>query len=119
MNVRRLAPLLVLLGIAAVVGYLFVTGSAGRAERRAETAAFAVSHPGAEGTLVTLDVDGMDCPDCAKNVHDELAKVPGVVACRVDLQRHLAEVRLESKDVPPQMLVSAVSNAGYDARISR
>ena len=117
MRTRRLAILLVAVGVAVVGGYVLSAGQAGRAERRAQEAAFAVAHPGGESTLVTIDVDGMSCPDCAKSVREELSKVHGVVACRVDLARHVAEVRLESKDVAPAALLAAVSDAGYDGRI--
>ena len=115
----RIAVLFVAFGVLVVAAYLLTEGRAGRAERRIEEAAFATAHPGADGTLVTLDVDGMSCPDCAKSVKDELSKVDGVVACRVDLERHLAEVRLSRSDVPQQALLAAVSNAGYDARVQR
>ena len=117
MRAPRLAILLVAVGVLVVGGYLLSAGRAGRVERRAEQAAFAVAHPGDEGTLVTIDVDGMSCPDCAKSVREELSKVDGVVACRVDLHRHVAQVRLASKDVAPAALLAAVSDAGYDGRI--
>jgi len=117
MRAPRLAILIIAAGVLVVGGYLLSAGRAGRAERRAEQAAFAIAHPGDEGTLVTIDVDGMSCPDCAKSVREELSKVHGVVACRVDLQRQVAEVRLDSKDVAPATLLAAVSDAGYDARI--
>jgi copper chaperone len=117
MRPRRLAILLVAVGVAVVTAYVLSAGQAGRAERRAEETAFAVAHPGGDATLVTIDVDGMSCPDCAKSVREELTKVHGVVACRVDYERHVAEVRLDSKDVAPEALLAAVSDAGYDARI--
>ena len=117
MHAPRLAILVLVAGVLAVGGYVLSAGRAGRAERQAEQAAFAIAHPGDEGTLVTIDVEGMSCPDCAKSVREELSKVDGVVACRVDLDRHVAEVRLDSKDVPPATLLAAVSDAGYDARI--
>jgi copper chaperone CopZ len=115
MNPRRFAFVLVALGVVAVAAYV---GSAGRtrlAATKAQTAAFEHSHPGAK--LVTLDVDGMSCPDCAKSVGEELEKVDGVVACRVDLARQVAEVRLASTDVPNEALVAAVHDAGYVARV--
>jgi copper chaperone CopZ len=117
MRAPRLAILFVAAGVLVVGGYLLTAGRAGRAERRAEQAAFAIAHPGADGTLVTIDVEGMSCPDCAKNVREELSKVHGVVACRVDLDRHVAEVRLASRDVAPAALLAAVSDAGYDGHI--
>jgi len=119
MRNRRIPLIFLAAGVFVVAAYLLTEGHAGRAERTAEKAAFAMAHPGSEATLVTLDVDGMSCPDCAKNVKDELSKVDGVVACRVDLQRHVAEVRLARPDVPQQALLAAVSEAGYDARVEK
>ena len=118
MRTHRIAFLFVAAGILVVAAYLLSEGRAGRAERTAERAAFAVVHAGEE-TLVRLDVDGMSCPDCAKSVKEELAKVDGVVACRVDLDRQVAEVRLSRPDVPQQALLAAVSEAGYDAKVER
>ena len=116
---RRLAVLFVALGVLVVAVYVASAGRSGREERRTQEAAFASAHPGAAGTLVTLDVDGMTCPGCAKSVDEELRKVAGVTACRVDLERHVAEVRLADVDIEPQVLVAAVHDAGYDARIER
>ena len=116
---RRLAVLFVGLGVLVVAVYVASAGRSGRQERRAQEAAFASANPGAAGTLVTLDVDGMTCPGCAKSVDQELRKVAGVTACRVDLERHVAEVRLANADFEPQVLVAAVHDAGYDARIER
>ena len=119
MRSRRLPLVLVAAGVLAAFAYLLSQGHAGRAERSAEKAAFAIAHPGGDATFVTLDVDGMSCPDCAKSVKEQLAKVDGVVACRVDLDRHVAEVRLSRPDVPQQALLAAVSEAGYDAKVER
>jgi Cu+-exporting ATPase len=119
MRNRRVAFIFLAAGVLVVAAYLLSEGREGRVERNAEKAAFAVAHPGSEATLVTLDVDGMSCPDCAKSVKDELSKVDGVVACRVDLGRHIAEVRLARPDVPQQALLAAVSEAGYDAHVER
>jgi copper chaperone len=114
---RRIAALFLALGVLSLAGFLAFTASAHRAARRAEDVQFAVAHPGARGTLVTLDVEGMTCAGCAKSVGDELRKVEGVTAARVDLERHVAEVRLASTDVATADLLEAVRDAGYDARL--
>lgn len=119
MNPRRFAIVLVGLGLVAVVAYVFSAGRARVAEHRAEAAAFALAHPGGKGTLVTLDIDGMSCPDCARTVGSEIEKVHGVVACRVDLERSVAEVRLASADMPTAPLLAAVQDAGYEAKLER
>jgi copper chaperone CopZ len=119
MNVtaRRVAALCLGLGILSVVGFVVWVGGAHRAEQRAQDLQFAVAHPGGEGTLVTLAVEGMTCPDCAKSVSEELSKVAGVTAARVDLDRQVAEVRLATADVAPAALLEAVADAGYDAKV--
>jgi len=116
---RRIAALFLALGVLSLVGFLAWTASARRAERRGAEAQFAVAHPGAQGTLVTLEVKGMTCGGCAKSVSDELGKVDGVTACRVDLERQVAEVRLADAGVAPGALVRAVEAAGYHARLAR
>jgi Cu+-exporting ATPase len=116
---RRLALAFLAVGVLALGGFLAMNAAAGRAERHAADAQFAAAHPGAAGTLVTLDVGGMSCAGCAKSVGDQLGKVPGVTACRVDLERHVAQVRLANAGVAPQTLVAAVEAAGYDARFDR
>lgn len=121
LNSRHIAALCLGLGVLSLVGYLAFTASAHRAERRAQEAQFAVATSGAEAgakaTLVTLDVDGMTCQGCAKSVVEELTKVEGVAAVRVDLERHVAEVRLTGSDVASADLLEAVHLAGYDARL--
>lgn len=116
-NSRRIAALSLGLGILSLVGYLAFTASAHRAERRAQEAQFAVATSRGEATLVTLDVDGMTCEGCARSVVEELQKVEGVTAARVDLERHVAEVRLAGSDVASADLLKAVQLAGYAARL--
>ena len=116
---RRIAALFLALGVLSLVGFLAWTASARRAEHRTIEAQFAEAHPGAKGTLVTLEVKGMTCGGCAKSVSDELGKVDGVTACRVDLERKVAEVRLADSGVAPGALVRAVEAAGYHARLAR
>lgn len=116
-NSRRFAVLSLGLGILSLVGYLAFTGSAHRAERRAQEAQFAVATSGGEATLVTLEVDGMTCEGCARSVVEELQKVEGVTAARVDLGRHVAEVRLAGPEVASADLLEAVQLAGYAARL--
>lgn len=116
-NSRRIAALCLGLGILSLVGYLAFTASAHRAERRAQEAQFAVASSGAGGTLVTLDIEGMTCEGCARSVVEELQKVEGVTAVRVDFGRHVAEVQLAGSEVESADLLRAVQLAGYKARL--
>ena len=114
---RRIAALSLGLGILSVAAFVVYASGTHRNAARAGDLQFAAAHPGAEGTLVTLDVEGMTCDGCAKSVGDELRKVDGVTAAKVDLERHKAEVRLASTDVSPEALLAAVHDAGYDATV--
>ena len=58
----------------------------------------------------------MTCGGCVKTVQKVLSGVPGVEAATVDLARGQAEVRHDSQTAP-QMLVSAVEDAGFDAQV--
>jgi len=117
---RRLATVLVGAGVLSLVGFLAINPSARRAELRTRRAAFVVASSGldADGArVVRIDVEGMTCDGCARTVEEELRKVAGVTSCRVDRASQVAEVRLASADVPTDVLLAAVSDAGYEARL--
>ena len=59
-----------------------------------------------------LIVDGMMCAHCQMHVQKALADVDGVEKAEVDLEKKRATVSL-SKEVSDQMLMQAVTDAGY------
>ena len=59
-----------------------------------------------------LLVDGMMCAHCQAHVQKALAGVEGVTEAVVELESKKATVTLE-KDVPDQVLMDAVTEAGY------
>ncbi|HVL72215.1 MAG TPA: heavy metal translocating P-type ATPase [Beijerinckiaceae bacterium] len=76
----------------------------------------AVEQAGYHARLRTdeLDIAGMTCASCVGRVERALARVPGVVAARVNLASERATV--EHLGVAPETLVEAVAAAGYEAR---
>jgi copper chaperone len=68
--------------------------------------------PSSEQQLTYL-VAGMTCDHCTAAVTEEVAKVAGVAAVRVDLQTKLVQVH--GSDVDPRAVVAAIDEAGYDA----
>lgn len=60
---------------------------------------------------VTLQVDGMTCGGCAKNVEKAALSVPGVKKADVDHAAGTATVTHKGADV--QALVTKISDAGY------
>lgn len=59
-----------------------------------------------------LTVDGMMCAHCQMHVQKALAAVDGVQEAAVDLEKKQATVTL-TKEVPDQVLMEAVKEAGY------
>jgi Cu+-exporting ATPase len=68
-------------------------------------------------SVVTLQVSGMSCDSCQHHVTEALASVPGVAAVAVDLPGGQATVTLLDDTVAVASLTSAVTDAGYDARL--
>ena len=119
-NVQRFAAALLGAGVLSLVLFLGFSGSARRAELKSRRAAFASVSKGLDSDgarVVRLDVEGMTCEGCAASVQEELSRVAGVTSCRVDLSSEVAEVRLASADIPTDVLLAAVHDAGYEARL--
>jgi cation transport ATPase len=64
----------------------------------------------------TLSISGMMCDHCRMHAQKALAAVDGVSAVTVVLADAKAEVTL-SKDVADEVLVKAVTDAGYEAKV--
>ncbi len=65
----------------------------------------------------TYTVLGMSCQACALNVERAVSKIAGVDAARVNLLANTLEV--ESNGVDDEIIIDAVSNAGYKALSGR
>ena len=61
-----------------------------------------------------LKVKGMMCGHCVKHVTDALSAVEGVTSVEVNLKKGRAVVALGA-EVPNEVLIAAVKEAGYDA----
>jgi copper chaperone CopZ len=64
---------------------------------------------------VTLAVSGMKCDNCVTKVDKALRGVEGVKDVNVSLKNNSAKVVLASTSVKPEMLLNAVSEAGFTA----
>ena len=63
-----------------------------------------------------LSVEGMMCQHCVAHVKKALEGVEGVEEAVVDLDSNSATAKL-SADVADQMLVDAIVDAGYEAKV--
>ncbi|HYO84332.1 MAG TPA: heavy-metal-associated domain-containing protein [Bryobacteraceae bacterium] len=67
-------------------------------------------------TTRTLTIDGMSCDNCVQHVTRALENIPGL---RVEnVQIGSARISSEVDSVSDQQLISAMEEAGYDARIA-
>ena len=66
---------------------------------------------------ITLKVDGMTCGGCVRSVEGVLAAIDGVTAARADLVAGTAQVTT-ARPVDPALLVAAVEEAGFEARVT-
>ena len=112
----RIAFILVVAGLVAVIGFVTWQGTQGTQRARGHAPAALQGAAAAKGT-VTLAVDGMSCVGCAGAVASTLEEVPGVAEVTVDYEHRLAKIRLTDENVAPATLVAAIEEAGYKARV--
>lgn len=71
----------------------------------------------AKDTEVQLNVKGMTCNACAEEVKAAIDKVKGVKKSEVNWKKELAVVTVK-KGTDPNLLVSAVEDAGFEAYLA-
>ncbi len=64
-----------------------------------------------------FDIDGMTCASCVRRVESALEQAPGVTSASVNLATERATVSFDPAVVSVADLATAVSNAGYTARL--
>ena len=65
----------------------------------------------------TIHVEGMMCQHCVKHVKDALEKLDGVASADVDLESKTAVANLAA-DVADDVLLSAITEEGYEAKMA-
>ncbi|MBT9329955.1 heavy metal translocating P-type ATPase [Paracidobacterium acidisoli] len=80
--------------------------------------AIAEKTAGKEEALI-LPVSGMTCAACQTHVERALRETPGVREASVSLMTHSARVVFDPSVAPPQKLIEAVREAGYEADLPR
>jgi mercuric ion binding protein len=73
----------------------------------------------AEPHTVTLGVEHMTCAACPITVRTALSHVAGVSASTVDMKTHTATVTFDPARTNPEALATAVSDAGFPAKVLR
>ena len=88
---------------AAVISFLLLSGPALAAEPH----------------TVTLGVEHMTCAACPITVRKALSHVAGVSASTVDMNAHTATVTFDPARTTPEALATAVTDAGFPAKVLR
>jgi copper ion binding protein len=65
-----------------------------------------------EMSEITLNVKGMKCGGCAKNVENAVGKLPGVGSVRVDLKKGEVKVTTDGS-TRTELVKEAITKAGY------
>ena len=73
----------------------------------------------AEPRTVTLGVEHMTCAACPITVRKALSHVAGVSASTVDMKSHTATVTFDPTRTSAEALATAVSQAGFPAKVLR
>lgn len=63
-----------------------------------------------------LDVDGMTCSNCVRHVEDALRGLDGVE--KLDVQIGKVRVDHDPTKLPPERLLEAITEAGYEPRVT-
>jgi len=66
-------------------------------------------------SVAIFRVSGMGCPNCATRVQNGLLRHTEVVRALVSLEKGLAWVNFDAKELPVQDLVDAVAQAGLES----
>ena len=69
--------------------------------------------------ITTLEILGVSCDTCVRDVTASLNALEGVVHVQVDLERNTAVVEHLPSYADESALVAAVRRAGYPARVER
>ena len=66
-------------------------------------------------TKIHLDIEGMSCGHCVRAVREALSAVDGVEVRDVSIGS--ADIAVDERRAPPDRILDAVADAGYQATI--
>ena len=66
---------------------------------------------------INLNIGGMNCSGCVKNVTRILTETEGVVQAEVSLENAAAAVTFDPAKTHPAALIEAVEDGGFDASL--
>lgn len=63
----------------------------------------------------TIQVGGMSCQGCVRNIEGVLSALTGVISAEVILENGEAHVSFEAQQIDRCALLAAIEDAGFDA----
>jgi Zn2+/Cd2+-exporting ATPase len=77
-------------------------------------------NPGVGGTVntETIDLEGLDCADCALSLEKAIVGIPGVVKADVNFTASTLKVQYHPEEVERRQIASSVREAGYRVRLA-
>ncbi|GJP33299.1 hypothetical protein CLOM_g17846 [Closterium sp. NIES-68] len=81
------------------------------------SAATSLAAASATSARVVVGIEGMTCSACSTAVETALSRLPGVTAAAVALLQNQAQITFDPSIVNESEIVTAVEDAGFDARI--
>ena len=77
--------------------------------------------PNANGTSnhsnVTINVEGMTCQSCVKNIEGVIGEKPGVISIEVSLTKKNATINYDASLTDPEKLRDAIDDMGFEATL--
>ncbi|KAL0126485.1 hypothetical protein PUN28_005089 [Cardiocondyla obscurior] len=73
--------------------------------------------PSEEISTVKIDIDGMTCQNCVRNIEEMLGERPDVVNVRVVLEERAGYIKYKRQETTPQELAEAIEDMGFTATL--
>lgn len=71
----------------------------------------------AETSTIKIDIEGMTCQSCVRNIEGMIGDRPDVVNIRVVLSEKAGYIEYKTRQTTPQELVEAIEDMGFTASL--
>lgn len=70
-----------------------------------------------ETSTIRIDIQGMTCQSCVKNIEGMIGARPDVVSIRVILEEKAGYIEYKTRETTPQELAEAIEDMGFTASL--
>lgn len=68
-------------------------------------------------TTMRVNIEGMRCQSCVKNIEGTIGSRPDVLSVKVDLEEKLGYIEYKAEEVTPNELIEAIEDMGFTASL--